>query len=118
MFLKVLGEVSGRDVSSLRVLICGAAAVPAELIHQLNDRLGLERMINAYGLMEGTVVSMTRSGDPVSVIAGSTGRAVPGGSWRVVDDGGKDGPIRDRAAILLARYRASPGHCNDPEKTA
>ncbi|HXA60522.1 MAG TPA: AMP-binding protein [Streptosporangiaceae bacterium] len=118
MFFKILDELAGRDVSSLRVLICGAAAVPAELIHQLNDRLGLERMINAYGLMEGTVVSMTRSGDPVSVIAGSTGRAVPGVSVRVVDDEGKDVPIGERGEILVGGYGVMRGYWKDPEKTA
>jgi acyl-CoA synthetase (AMP-forming)/AMP-acid ligase II len=118
MFFKILEELEGRDVSSLRVLICGAAAVPADLIHRLHDRLGLERMINAYGLMEGTVVSMTRAGDPVSVIASSTGRAVPGVSVRVVDDEGKEVPAGDRGEILVGGYGVMRGYWKDPEKTA
>ena len=48
------------DVSSLRVAICGAAAVPPEVIRRLVAEADAERMINAYGLIEGTVVSMTR----------------------------------------------------------
>ncbi len=118
MFFKILEEVDGRDVSSLRVLICGAAAVPADLIHRLHTRLGLERMINAYGLMEGTVVSMTRAGDPVSVIASSTGRAVPGVSVRVVDDEGKDLPPGERGEILVGGYGVMRGYWKDPDKTA
>ena len=118
MFFKLLEELGGRDVSSLRVLICGAAAVPAELIHQLQRALGLERMINAYGLMEGTVVSMTRPEDPVEVIATSTGRAVPGVTVRVVDDAGKDLPPGERGEILVGGYGVMRGYWKDPEKTA
>jgi HIP---CoA ligase len=133
LFYRVLDELSAaeaaepavsgpadaaRDVSSLRVAICGAAAVPPELIRRLLDRVGLERMINAYGLMEGTVVSMTRAEDPVEVIAGSTGRAVPGVSLRVVDDAGQDLPPGERGEILVGGYGVMPGYWNDPEKTA
>ncbi|MBO2446713.1 AMP-binding protein [Actinomadura barringtoniae] len=121
MFFKILDELAGpdaRDVGSLRVLICGAAAVPADLIHRLNDRLGLERMINAYGLMEGTVVSMTRPEDPVSVIAGSTGRPVPGVSVRVVDDEGKDVAVGDPGEIFVGGYGVMRGYWRDEDKTA
>jgi acyl-CoA synthetase (AMP-forming)/AMP-acid ligase II len=128
MFFKILEELDGRpaegaaprsrDVSALRVLICGAAAVPPELIRNLVDRIGLERMINAYGLMEGTVVSMTRPQDPVEVIAGSTGRAVPGVTVRVVDDGGKDLPPGERGEILVGGHGVMRGYWKDPEKTA
>ncbi|MEU5878362.1 AMP-binding protein [Spirillospora sp. NPDC047279] len=118
MFFKILDELDGRDVSSLRVLICGAAAVPPELIRRLVDRVGIERMINAYGLMEGTVVSMTRAGDPVEVIAASTGRAVPGVSVRIVDDEGKDLPAGDAGEILVGGYGVMRGYWQDPERTA
>ncbi|MFG1999505.1 AMP-binding protein [Spirillospora sp. NPDC048911] len=118
MFFKILDELDGRDVSSLRVLICGAAAVPPELIRRLVDRVGIERMINAYGLMEGTVVSMTRPEDPVEVIAGSTGRAVPGVSVRIVDDEGKDLPVGEAGEILVGGYGVMRGYWQDPERTA
>ncbi|MEV4254767.1 AMP-binding protein [Spirillospora sp. NPDC049652] len=118
MFFKILDELDGRDVSSLRVLICGAAAVPPELIRRLVDRVGIERMINAYGLMEGTVVSMTRPEDPVEVVAGSTGRPVPGVSVRVVDDGGADLPPGEPGEILVGGYGVMRGYWNDPERTA
>ncbi|WP_395108715.1 AMP-binding protein [Actinomadura sp. SCN-SB] len=121
MFFKILDELDGpdpRDVSSLRVAICGAAAVPPELIRRLLDRAGLDRMINAYGMMEGTVISMTRAGDPVEVIASSTGRAVPGVSVRVVDDDGKDLPPGERGEILVGGYGVMRGYWRDPERTA
>ncbi|GAA2575283.1 AMP-binding protein [Actinomadura fulvescens] len=118
MFFKILDELEGRDVSSLRVLICGAAAVPPELIRRLVGRVGIERMINAYGLMEGTVVSMTRPEDPVEVIAGSTGRAVPGVTVRIVDEEGKDLPVGEPGEILVGGYGVMRGYWRDPERTA
>lgn len=118
LFHRVLDELPGRDVSALRVAICGAAAVPPELIRRLLSRVGLERMINAYGLMEGTVVSMTRQHDPVEVIAATTGRAVPGVRIRVVDDAGRDLPPGERGEILVGGYGVMRGYWQDAERTA
>jgi acyl-CoA synthetase (AMP-forming)/AMP-acid ligase II len=118
LFFRILEEVGDYDLSSLRVAICGAAAVPPELIRRLLDRVGLERMINAYGLMEGTVVSMTRAEDPVEVVAGSTGRPVPGVSVQVVDDDGKELPPGERGEILVGGYGVMRGYWDDPDKTA
>jgi acyl-CoA synthetase (AMP-forming)/AMP-acid ligase II len=118
LFFRILDELADHDLSSLRVAICGAAAVPPELIRRLLDGAGLERMINAYGLMEGTVVSMTRAEDPVEVVATSTGRAVPGVSIQVVDDDGKDLPPGERGEILVGGYGVMRGYWGDPEKAA
>ncbi|WP_181019910.1 AMP-binding protein [Nonomuraea typhae] len=120
MFYRLLDELDqrDRDVSSLRVAICGAAAVPATLITRLVERVGLERMINAYGLMEGTVVSMTRAGDPIEVIASSTGRVVPGIEVKIVGLAGEEVPSGGRGEILQRGYGVMRGYWGEPEKTA
>ncbi|MFG1702266.1 AMP-binding protein [Nonomuraea sp. M3C6] len=120
LFHRLLDELDrgSWDVSSLRVAICGAAAVPSALINRLVERVGLERMINAYGLMEGTVVSMTRAGDPIVVIANTTGRAVPGIEVKVVDDDGKQVPPGARGEILQRGYGVMRGYWDDPARTA
>ncbi|GAB3673988.1 FadD3 family acyl-CoA ligase [Actinocorallia lasiicapitis] len=118
MFFKILDELDRYDVSSLRVAICGAAAVPPELIRRMLDEAGVERMINAYGLMEGTVVSMTRPGDPIEVIASTTGRAVPGVALRIVGADGADLPPGERGEILIGGYGVMPGYWEDPARTA
>ncbi|MEV1239623.1 AMP-binding protein [Nonomuraea sp. NPDC049750] len=120
LFHRLLDELDRADwdVSSLRVAICGAAAVPAALITRLVERVGLERMINAYGLMEGTVVSMTRAGDPIEVIAATTGRAVPGIEVRIVDDDGKEVAAGERGEILQRGYGVMRGYWDEPGKTA
>ncbi|WP_250563321.1 AMP-binding protein [Sphaerisporangium fuscum] len=117
LFHRLLDEVdlSGHQV---RVAICGAAAVPAELVRRLLREGGLERVINAYGLMEGTVVSMTRAGDPVEVIASSTGRPVPGIEVKIVDDDGEEVPTGGRGEILQRGYGVMRGYWGEPDKTA
>ncbi|TDD22892.1 AMP-dependent synthetase [Nonomuraea diastatica] len=120
LFHRLLDELDrgSWDVSSLRVAICGAAAVPSALITRLAERVGLERMINAYGLMEGTVVSMTRAGDPIDVIANTTGRPVPGIEVKIVDDDGKEVAPGERGEILQRGYGVMRGYWNEPARTA
>ncbi|SEF61445.1 Acyl-CoA synthetase (AMP-forming)/AMP-acid ligase II [Nonomuraea solani] len=120
LFHRLLDELErgASDVSSLRVAICGAAAVPAELITRLVERVGLERMINAYGLMEGTVVSMTRAGDPIDVIAGTTGRPVPGIEVKIVGDDGKEVAPGERGEVLQRGYGVMRGYWDEPARTA
>ncbi|NUR89004.1 MAG: AMP-binding protein [Nonomuraea sp.] len=120
LFARILDELDRApwDVSSLRVAICGAASVPAALITRLVERVGLDRMINAYGLMEGTVVSMTRAGDPIEVIANTTGRPVPGIEVKIVDDDGQEVPPGLRGEILQRGYGVMRGYWDDPARTA
>ncbi|WP_157549930.1 AMP-binding protein [Nonomuraea candida] len=120
LFHRLLDELERApwDVSSLRVAICGAAAVPARLITRLVERVGLDRVINAYGLMEGTVVSMTRAGDPVEVVAATAGRPVPGIEVRIVDDDGKEVAAGERGEILQRGYGVMRGYWEEPERTA
>ncbi len=119
LFDRLLDRLEGGeyDVSLLRVAICGAAAVPPELSRRLVGEAGVERMINAYGLIEGTVVSMTRAGDPVEVIAATAGRAVPGVSIKIVDDAGAEVPTGARGEILVAGYGVMRGYWQDEDKT-
>ncbi|MGP3928496.1 AMP-binding protein [Nonomuraea sp. KM88] len=120
LFHRLLDELDrgSWDVSSLRVAICGAAAVPSALITRMVERVGLERMINAYGLMEGTVVSMTRAGDPIDVIANTTGRPVPGIEVKIVDDDGEEVAPGERGEILQRGYGVMRGYWNEPARTA
>ncbi|ASU83012.1 AMP-dependent synthetase [Nocardiopsis gilva YIM 90087] len=107
-----------RDVPLLRVGICGAASVPSELIRRLLERGVVRRMINAYGLIEGTVVSMTRERDAVDVIATSTGRPMPGVSVEIVDDDGVPLPTGRRGEIAIGGYGVMRGYWGDAERTA
>ena len=74
------------DISSLRLAVTGAAAIPVELIHRMKDELGFETVITAYGLTESCgVVTMCRLDDDAETIATTSGRAIPDVEVRIVD---------------------------------
>src|SRR5690625_7854629 len=66
-------------LSSLRLGVTGAASIPVQLVRDMQDQLGFETVVTAYGLTESTgVVSVCRPEDPPELIASTSGRAIPG----------------------------------------
>ncbi|MGW3468399.1 AMP-binding protein [Saccharopolyspora sp. NPDC000995] len=106
-----------RDLSSLRVAVVGAATVPTDLVRAMQTQMGFEQVVNAYGLIEGSCVSMTRAEDPPEVIAATTGSPMPGVEVRIVDDGEKPLPPGLRGEILIGGYGVMNGYWNAPELT-
>jgi acyl-CoA synthetase (AMP-forming)/AMP-acid ligase II len=81
------------DLSSLRLAVTGAAAIPVDLVRRMREDLGFERVITGYGLTESSgVVSMCREGDDFETIATTSGRAIPGVELRCVDEKGAEVP--------------------------
>ena len=106
----------GFDLSTLRLVVTGAAVVPVELVEALWSDLGIETVLTAYGLTEATgTVTMCRRGDSAEVISGTSGRAIPDVEVRIVDADGAEvadgrgrrdrGPRLQRDARLLQRPR-------------
>jgi acyl-CoA synthetase (AMP-forming)/AMP-acid ligase II len=120
LFSRILSdpELDQRDTSSLRWAIVGAASVPDELVIALQDRLGFERITNAYGLIEGSVVTMTRPGDPTAVVAGSAGRVVPGMEIRLVDSDGAPARTGEQGEIQIRGYGVMQGYWDAPQLTS
>ncbi|MFD9002726.1 FadD3 family acyl-CoA ligase [Streptomyces sp. NPDC059582] len=72
------------DLSALRLVVTGAAVVPLRLVERLRGELGVDTVLTAYGLSEASgIVTMCRRGDEPSVIASTSGRAIPGTEVRV-----------------------------------
>lgn len=113
-----LPEVIANPPKSLRVAFLGAASVPMEILKRCRSVLGIERVINAYGLMEACVVSMTRADDPPDVIAGTTGRALEAVEVKVADDTGTPLPVGTPGEILVRSYGVMKGYWRDPAQTA
>jgi len=105
-------------IDSLRLAFVGAAAVPTELIHAMGDRMGIERVCNAYGLIEACVISMTRVDDPPEVIGSTTGCAMPGVAVRIVAEDGSDAPPGESGEIWARSQGIMRGYWRDPEQTA
>jgi acyl-CoA synthetase (AMP-forming)/AMP-acid ligase II len=116
--LMQLPDFASADVSSLRLAFIGAAAVPTEIILRMEERMGIERVCNAYGLIEGCVISMTRAEDSHEVISTTTGPLVPGVEVRIVDSEGNEVETGERGEIWIRGQGVMSGYWRDPEQTA
>jgi acyl-CoA synthetase (AMP-forming)/AMP-acid ligase II len=106
------------DLSSLRLIVTGAASVPVEMVKRLWSELGIETVLTAYGLTEATgTVTMCRPGDPAEIIAGTSGRAIPDVEVRVVDDKGVEVPRGEGGEVVVRGYNVMYGYFNDAEAT-
>ncbi|MER8046119.1 FadD3 family acyl-CoA ligase [Streptomyces sp. NPDC094032] len=97
------------DLSSLRLVVTGAAVVPLQLVERLRSELGVGTVLTAYGLSEASgIVSMCRRGDPAEVVARTSGRAVPGTEIRISETG----------EVLVRGFHVMSGYFEDPGATA
>ncbi|RIL05254.1 MAG: fatty acid--CoA ligase [Proteobacteria bacterium] len=107
------------DLSSLRLAVTGAAAIPVELIQRMRDELGFETVITGYGLTECCgIVSMCRFDDDPETIATTSGRAIPGVEVRCVDEKGSEVPRGTPGEVVVRGYNVMQGYFEDPAETA
>ena len=107
------------DMSTLRLAVTGAAAIPVEMILQMRERLGFEKIVTGYGLTETTgIATMCRHTDDPEVIATTSGRAIPDVEVRIVDPAGQEVPRGEPGEIVVRGYNVMVGYLDDPEKTA
>jgi 2,3-dihydroxybenzoate-AMP ligase len=94
-------ERTSYDLSSLRVLQVGGAAIAPEVARRVEPMLGC-RLQQVFGMAEG-LLNYTRLDDPADEIIGSQGRpCCPDDEIRIVDEHGLDVPT-GAAGELLAR---------------
>jgi acyl-CoA synthetase (AMP-forming)/AMP-acid ligase II len=119
LFTRLMDQpgVAENPPTSLRVAFLGAASVPEEILLRVGSVLGIERVINAYGLMEACVVSMTRADDSRSVISTTTGRALPEVEVKIVDDANRPVPSGTSGEILIRGYGVMRGYWHDAAQT-
>ncbi|MGC4961513.1 FadD3 family acyl-CoA ligase [Gordonia sp. DT101] len=76
------------DLSSLRLVVTGAAIVPVVLIERLQSDLGVDTVVTAYGLTEASgFVSTCTPDDDDQTVANTCGRAFDGMEIRLSDEG-------------------------------
>jgi acyl-CoA synthetase (AMP-forming)/AMP-acid ligase II len=102
----------------LRLGVTGAAVVPVELVHAMRDELGFSTVLTAYGLTESCgTVTMCRRSDAPDIIAGTSGRAIPGLEVDAVVDGASV-PVGEPGEIVVRGYTVMSGYWGDEEATA
>jgi fatty-acyl-CoA synthase len=96
-------DANQRDLSSLRLVVCGGSAVPRSLMEQFQKRHGV-RVVQAWGMTETSPVAAIAF-PPRGVAAedemdwrAKTGRVVAGVELRTVDDDGRTLPA-DGASV-------------------
>jgi acyl-CoA synthetase (AMP-forming)/AMP-acid ligase II len=107
------------DLSSLRLAVTGAAAIPVELVRRMHDELGFETVITAYGLTESSgTVTMCLPTDDAETIATTSGRPIPGVEVRCVDRDGREVPRGSPGEIVVRGFNVMRGYLDDPAETA
>jgi len=97
----------GRDLSSLRVAVTGAADIPVELIRRIKSELPFASIMTGYGLTEAGTVTASRPGDSFEDIATTVGTPCEGFELRIADDG----------EVLARGYAVMRGYLDDPAAT-
>ena len=118
--LQALGEqdLTGRELSKLRVAISGGASLPGEVLRAFEQKFGII-VLEGYGLSEtASSSSFNRSAEERKVL--SIGKPIWGVSMRIVDlDGNPLPPGPDNVGEIVIRgHNVMKGYLGRPEQTA
>jgi fatty-acyl-CoA synthase len=121
IWMSVLPELEGRDLSSLREILCGGSAVPKSLSEAFREKVGLP-ILQAWGMTETSPVATTgrvkstlldRSDDELADVRAAQGLAIPLVDLRIVEPGTDDelpwdgearGELQARGPWIAAGY--------------
>ncbi|EJF61698.1 amp dependent CoA ligase [Dichomitus squalens] len=109
--------VKNYDLSSVKLLTCGAAPLSAELTHQVAKLLPHAHIGQGYGMTETcTTVSFPqldmRIGTP-----GSAGRLIPGTAVRILKADGSWGGVGETGQLVVSAPSVTIGYLNNEEAT-
>jgi long-chain acyl-CoA synthetase len=110
-------DVTGRDLSALRVAVSGGASLPEDVMRAFEDKYGIE-VLEGYGMTEtASSCSFNRPGDRKVL---SIGKPLWGVQMRVSDSAGRAlPPGREHVGEILIRgHNVMKGYLDRPEATA
>jgi acyl-CoA synthetase (AMP-forming)/AMP-acid ligase II len=87
------------DTSSLRVVLCGGAALSGTLANEFMDRFG-DVLYNVYGSTESGFATVASPRD-LRDAPGTAGRPTPGVTVRIVDGTGRPVPLGNTGRVLV-----------------
>lgn len=104
------------DLSSVRLAVCGAAPMPAELIERFENRFAIP-LLEGYGLSEGTCASTI---NPIHGTRkpGTVGLPMKGQEVAIMDPAGTVLPSGETGEVVVRGPNVMRGYLNRPEETA
>jgi long-chain acyl-CoA synthetase len=114
--LLVAPVAEGLDIRCLDYVICGAAPLPLDIFHRFEEKFDL-RIIEGYGLTEGTCVSSLNPYWGVRKV-GSIGLPLRGQAMKIVDDDTDDVATGEYGEIVVKGPNVMKGYYKNPEATA
>jgi len=110
-------EVEGikNALSSLRLWGTAGAAMPADILQKLRQRLGMPA-VNFWGMTESSAHVTCQPLDGAGK-QGSVGKALPGWELKIVDDNDRELPPNEVGEIIV-RGPIMKGYYNNPRATA
>jgi long-chain acyl-CoA synthetase len=112
-------DLTGRDLSSLRVGVSGGAAIPGETIRAFEEKFPGVVILEGYGLSESSsTTTFNINAEQRKVL--SIGKPIWGVYVRVVDENGKELPAGEEhvGEIVIRGHNIMKGYYNKPEATA
>lgn len=121
IYQSLLQQLAGSRInafSSLRVAVTGAAPVAPALVQRMREELGMQNIVNGYGMTECGAIAMTRQGDDAETVAQTCGYPLPGLEVRCVGDNGEDLPPGEAGELWVRGHAVMRGYLDDPAATA
>jgi len=119
------------DLSSLHSVMSAAQSAPARLWTQLQELLGLEQLVTAYGMTEtSAATTFTMPGDPIENLVDTVGKPKLGGSagdpalggllaeYKAVDLSGRDLRPGEEGELAARGPIVAPGYFGKAQETA
>ncbi|RHN64759.1 putative acid--thiol ligase [Medicago truncatula] len=114
------GESMRYDLSSIRVMITGAAPMGMELEQAVKDRLPRTVLGQGYGMTEAgpLSISLAFAKEPFKTKPGACGTVVRNAEMKIVDtETGASLPRNKAGEICIRGTKVMKGYLNDPEAT-
>jgi len=119
MYLMILeaNERLGRDVSSMRMAICGGSSLPDSLRRRVQSGLGFP-LFDLWGMTECTPITSYDPKIDREGVPDSCGRALPDCAIKVVDDSDSEVATGEVGEIMLKSGAIMSGYYRNAEATA
>lgn len=118
MYLFLLNNYKGYDVSSLRTGIIAGSNVSSDLYKRIYNELGMTELLQSFGQTEVLAVTITNIKDSFEKRACSTGRPINNVKIKILDiNTNKEVPIGEEGEILVKADYLMDGYLNNKEAT-